>query len=88
MSNIKHDKYRQSIARNLTILGTVQLSNPSDTEATIADVITYKYPKSVYYGTAEGVARGLPTKVIDNVTVVEIPDGWGMEYTVDITQVG
>lgn len=87
LRDIKRDRFRQTIVRDPKILGTAQLSNPSDTDATVAEVITYNYSKTEYWGTAEGVARGLPTKIYENGSEVEITDGWGLEHITDITKV-
>lgn len=73
---------------NLTVLGHAQLSNDADDENEEAEAISYNFLKTVYWGTADGVARGLPTTVYEqSADVVELSGGWGFEDTQNITLV-
>lgn len=87
LRDIKRDKFRQSIVRNLTILGTTQLFNDGDEETSAAEAMSYIFVKKVYW-TADGVARGKPTSVYERGTdAVELENGWGFEDIKNITQV-
>lgn len=71
------------------MLGHAQLSNDGDDDnSEEAEAISFNFLKTVYWGTADGVARGLPTKVYENgAEVVELSGGWGFEDTQNITLV-
>lgn len=87
LRDIKRDKFRQSIVRNLTIMGTTQLFNDGDEETSAAEAMSYGFSKKVYW-TADGVARGKPTNVYERgADAVELAHGWGFEDITNITQV-
>lgn len=65
LRDIKIDKWRTQIIRNLTLLGSTTLANDEEISNLIETVISYKFDKVQYWGTLEGVSRGLPTKVYE-----------------------
>lgn len=56
---------RTQIFRNATLLGTATLYNYAEIPNSVSTVIEYKFDKIQYWGTLEGVSRGLPTKVFE-----------------------
>lgn len=74
------DKWRKHILRNLTILGETTLSNSEDYSNSVETAIGYTYDQVLYWGTYEGVARGLPTTVYEtNEAPVNLEKGWGLK---------
>lgn len=56
----------------------------------VESVITFTYDKIVYWGTIEGVARGLPTEVYENPKLPSVnlgPTGWGFKINETKTEV-
>lgn len=66
LRDIKTDKWRTQIFRNATLLGSTTLANDEEISNLIETVISYKFDKIQYWGTLEGVSRGLPTKVYES----------------------
>lgn len=80
LRDIKIDKWRTHIVRNLTILGETILSNSEEYSNSVETAIGYTYDKVLYWGTYEGVARGLPTTVYEtNKAPVQLDKGWGLK---------
>lgn len=80
LRDIVIDKWRTHIVRNLTILGETTLSNNEDYSNSVETAIGYTYDKVLYWGTYEGVARGLPTTVFEkNKAPVKLEKGWGLK---------
>lgn len=80
LRDIKIDKWRTHIVRNLTILGETTLSNSEDYSNSVETAIGYTYDRVLYWGTYEGVARGLPTTVFEtNKPPVQLEKGWGLK---------
>lgn len=52
----------------------------------VETVISYVYEKVIYWGTCEGVARGLPTEVFENGKP-PFQIGWGMRSVASQTEV-
>lgn len=80
MRDIKKYKWRTSYNRAPRILGTAVLSNTGDYSTDVETAFTYSYDKNIYWGTVEGVARGLPTEVYENPKSSPLnlgPAGWG-----------
>lgn len=76
--DIKTDKWRTQIIRNATLLGSTILANDGELSNLVETVITYQYDKVQYWGTVDGVSRGLPTKVYElNKPVSEL--AWGLK---------
>lgn len=89
LRDIKKDKWRTSYGRNETILGTTVLANAGDKTEKVETVISYTYEKIIYWGTVEGVSRGLPTIVYENAksSPVNLTYGWGSRLNESITDV-
>lgn len=88
LRDIKKDKWRTHIVRNETVLGSATLSNDGDYSNTVETAISYIFDKVVYWGTYEGVARGLPTKVFENnKESVDLNKGWGLKVIDKRTEV-
>lgn len=89
LRDIKKDKWRTQITPNLTVLGTAILSNSDEGTNTIEAAISYEFNKVIYWGTVEGVARGLPTEVYETAksSPVKLPKGWGLKDTQRTTEV-
>lgn len=89
LRDIKKDKWRTQITPNVTVLGTAVLSNTDEGTNTIEAAISYEFDKVIYYGTVEGVARGLPTEVYETAksSPVKLPKGWGLKDTQRVTEV-
>lgn len=81
LRNIKLNKLRTTIKKNITILGSTILSNEEDITNQAETVITYDYTKLTYYGRQQGVGNGVPTKVIDPRTQQPVDIFWGVELT-------
>lgn len=56
---------RTQIFRNATLLGSTTLANDDEISNLIETVISYQFDKIQYWGTLEGVSRGLPTQVYE-----------------------
>lgn len=65
LRDIKTDKLRTQTFRNTTLLGSTTLANDEEISNLIETVISYKFEKVQYWGTLEGVSRGMPTKVYE-----------------------
>lgn len=71
---------------NRTVLGTAVLLNDGEYSNMVETVITYEYEKVTYWGTCEGVTRGLQTEVFENgKTAVKF--GWGLKDVENRTEV-
>ncbi|XP_058463256.1 protein unzipped [Malaya genurostris] len=81
LRNIKLNKIRSVIKKNITNLGSTILSNEEDITNQAETVITYDYVKITYYGRQPGVGNGVPTKVIDPRTQQPVDMYWGVELT-------
>lgn len=80
LRDIKIDKWRTHIVRNLSILGETTLSNNEEYSNSVETAIGYSFDKILYWGTHEGVARGLPTVVFEtNKPPVTLEKGWGLK---------
>lgn len=72
------------------MLGTAVLANSDVRSTAVETVITYTYDKIIYWGTIEGVARGLPTEVYENPKLPPAnlgPTGWGFKINETKTEV-
>lgn len=81
LRNIKLNKVKTIIKKNITNLGSTVLSNEEDGTNQAETVITYDYVKVTYYGRQQGVGNGVPTKVIDPRTQQTVDMYWGVELT-------
>lgn len=90
LRDIKKDKLRTSMHPKEQILGTAILENTGDYSNAVETVITYTFTKIIYWGTVEGVARGLPTDVYENAKSPPVslgPTGWGFKINETKTEV-
>lgn len=90
LRDIKKDKWRTSYNRDTRVLGTAVLANSDARSAAVETVISYTYEKIIYWGTIEGVARGLPTEVYENPKLPPVnlgPTGWGFKINETKTEV-
>lgn len=56
------------------------LVNEGEQSATIETVMSYQYDKVLYWGTVEGVSRGLPTEVFETGKP-KVQVNWGLSET-------
>lgn len=88
LRDIKKDKWRTSITPNITILGEAVLSNTGEYSNTVETVISYVFNRIIYWGTVEGVARGLPTEVFESgKPSLKLKEGWGLKVSELATEV-
>lgn len=70
-------------------MGTTTLSNNDDSSNSVETVMSYQFEKVQYWGTYEGVARGLPTEVFETgKQSVKLERGWGSREAYTRTEVG
>lgn len=90
LRDIKKDKIRTSKHPDPRVLGSTVLNNNADHTTAVDSVISYTYDKIIYWGTIEGVARGLPTEVYENPKLPPVslgPTGWGFKINETKTEV-
>lgn len=79
-------KARGSVYRVKTFLGFAQLRNEGPTANQIDSAVGFEYLKETYWGTVEGMSRGMPTQVHEsNRAPVNIV--WGMPEAANKTEV-
>lgn len=79
-------KSRTQLMRNKTFLGFAQLQNDGDAASQIESVIAFEYVKETYWGTLEGVSRGMPIRVHESGRpAVQIV--WGIPEVLNKTDV-
>lgn len=86
LRDIKKDMLRTTVAHNHTILGTAMLTNDAEHSNMVETVMSFVYDKVIYWGTCEGVARGLPTEVFENGKR-PFSVGWGLRFDEPKTEV-
>lgn len=77
LRDIKVDKWRRQDKTNNTELGWTVLQNTEGLTNLVESVITYEFDRMYYWGTYEGVVRGLPTTVYELRKPQEI--SWGLK---------
>lgn len=90
MRDIKRDKLRTSANRKPMVLGSAILANTGDYKNLVETVISYDFTKIIFWGSIEGVARGLPTDVYENAKSPPVslgPTGWGFKINETKTEV-
>lgn len=88
LRDIKIDKFRTQVIRNLTKLGETKLINNAEYSNLVEAVIGYSHNQVLYWGTYEGVARGLPTVVYEtNRAPVDLANGWGLKIVTNQVEV-
>ncbi|GAB0087731.1 Protein unzipped [Sergentomyia squamirostris] len=80
LRQIKMDKWRKQVARNTTELASTVLANLEPMSNLVETVVTYDFDRVEYWGTHDGVARGLDTVVYETGRPPrEI--NWGLKIT-------
>ncbi|ALC42815.1 uzip [Drosophila busckii] len=79
LRDIKLDRLRTLIRDNLTELATGQLENLGDTYNTMEKVMSYSFDQLQYWGSHEGVARGLPTKIYEKDASTPSEINWALK---------
>lgn len=80
MRDIIVSKIKQQVFKNRTKLGETKLTNNGEYSNMVEAVIAYNYDKALYWGTYEGVQRGLPTTIFEkNKPPVDLANGWGLK---------
>lgn len=88
LRDIKLDKWRTQTQPIKTVLGSTILANTDDSTNAVETVMTYKFERVIYWGTFEGVARGLPTEVFEtNKQPVKLERGWGSKESFEKVEV-
>lgn len=90
LRDIKKDRIRTSHHPDPRVLGSAVLANTVDHSNAVETVITFTYDKIIYWGTIEGVARGLPTEVFENPKLPPVDlgkTGWGFRINETKTEV-
>lgn len=77
LRDIKVDKWRRQDKTNNTELGWTVLQNTEGLTNLVESVITYEFDRMYYWGTYDGVVRGLPTTVYELRKPQEI--SWGLK---------
>lgn len=86
LSSIVVDKWRrQDKPINTTELGWTVLQNTDSMTNLVESVITYEYDRMYYWGTYDGVVRGLPTTVYDTRKPPQ-EISWGLKMTERVTE--
>lgn len=86
LRDIKINKFRTHVVRNKTLLGETKLENAEDGANNVGSAIIYKYDRVLYWGTVEGVSRGIPTDVYETGKPV-MKISWGMREEATKTDV-
>ncbi|XP_067627487.1 protein unzipped [Eurosta solidaginis] len=80
LKDIKLDTIRLDMRENITDLASSVLANRGDMYFLVESVMTYEFDQVQYWGSHEGVARGLPTKIYEKDTIVPTEIKWGLKY--------
>lgn len=84
LRDIKIDKWRRQDKVNTTELGWVVLQNTDSLTNLVESVITYDFDRMYYWGTYDGVVRGLPTTVYELRSPQEI--SWGFKLSEKVVE--
>ncbi|EDW74061.2 uncharacterized protein Dwil_GK21574 [Drosophila willistoni] len=80
LRDIKLDRIRTDIRENLTELTTAKLENLGDKYSTVETVMSYSFDYLQYWGSHEGVARGLPTKIYEKDVSQPADINWALKH--------
>uniref|UniRef100_A0A0A1XP79 Protein unzipped n=1 Tax=Zeugodacus cucurbitae TaxID=28588 RepID=A0A0A1XP79_ZEUCU len=80
LKDIKLSNIRLEMRENITDLASSVLANRGDMYILVESVMTYEFDYIQYWGSHEGVARGLPTKVYEKDAKVPVEVKWGLKY--------
>ncbi|XP_052843678.1 protein unzipped [Drosophila gunungcola] len=81
LKDIKLDRLRTDIKENLTELVTRKLENLEDKYSTVETILSYSFDYNQYWGSHEGVARGLPTKIFEKDMAAPAEINWALKHT-------
>ncbi|KAH8401048.1 hypothetical protein KR009_002703 [Drosophila setifemur] len=81
LRDIKLDRIRTDLRENLTELATRRLENLGDKYSTVETVLSYSFDYNQYWGSHDGVARGLPTKIFEKDVAVPAEINWALKHT-------
>ncbi|XP_075165667.1 beta-pore-forming protein unzipped [Haematobia irritans] len=79
LKDIEIKTNQMTTAVNVTELASGILANKIDKYILVETVLSYEYDYKQYWGTHEGVARGLPTKVFENATESPAEIRWALK---------
>ncbi|XP_017148771.1 protein unzipped [Drosophila miranda] len=79
LRDIKLDRIRTDLRQNLTELATGKLENLGDKYSTVETVMTYSFDYIQYWGSHDGVARGLPTKIFEKDIIIPAEINWALK---------
>lgn len=77
LRDIKIDKWRRQDKTNTTELGWTVLKNTEQMSNLVESVVSYEFERMYYWGTYDGVVRGLPTTVYELRKPQDIE--WGLK---------
>uniref|UniRef100_A0A1I8NMY9 Protein unzipped n=1 Tax=Stomoxys calcitrans TaxID=35570 RepID=A0A1I8NMY9_STOCA len=81
LKDIQLKNLQLEITDNVTELASGILANRDDKYILVETVLSYNYDYVQYWGSHEGVARGLPTKVFEKDSSSPAEINWGLKYT-------
>ncbi|XP_065368242.1 protein unzipped [Calliphora vicina] len=81
LKDIKLDQIRLDIRENITELAFGVLANNGDKYSVVETALTYGFDHVQYWGSHEGVARGLPTKVFENDASKPAEINWALKHS-------
>uniref|UniRef100_A0A1B0FPQ9 Uncharacterized protein n=1 Tax=Glossina morsitans morsitans TaxID=37546 RepID=A0A1B0FPQ9_GLOMM len=81
LKDIRLDHIRLDLKENLTELASGILENRGDKYSLVESVLTYSFDHVQYWGSHEGVARGLPTRVYEKDSTVPAEINWGLRHS-------
>ncbi|XP_058975304.1 protein unzipped-like [Musca domestica] len=81
LRDIRLDQIRMDTRDNVTELASGILANKIDKYILVETVLSYDYDYVQYWGSHEGVARGLPTKVYEKDSSSSTEIYWGLKYS-------
>ncbi|XP_055908239.1 protein unzipped isoform X2 [Eupeodes corollae] len=86
LKDIVLDKIRTDEQINTTALAHGILRNTYDTSNQIETVLSYSYDHAQYWGTHEGTARGLATKIYEKGSTTPTEINWSLKFTKKINE--
>lgn len=79
LRDIRIDNIRLDMRENVTELASGVLANKGDKYSVVETVLTYGFDHVQYWGAHEGVARGLPTKVLEKDSSTPAEINWALK---------
>ncbi|KAH8283466.1 hypothetical protein KR018_002993 [Drosophila ironensis] len=81
LRDIKLDRIRTDMRENLTELATRKLENLGDKYSVVETVLSYSFDYTQYWGSHDGVARGLLTKIYEKDVAIPAEINWALKHT-------